>query len=170
MKSIQSALASYRSTGKAGTRFTHTLQCHASRDHPNTLPTLSPTEGILASPLRSSTTSSRTTQQPVCRSSDSATSSFHSPDVQRPMPKSDISCLPLSSNSTTPLTWPRGRWTQGALNSCSSQNIVGTVPPSLILSGSVPHTSWTAPSRALKHGLSREASHHDAVWVTLICA
>jgi hypothetical protein len=45
---------------------------------------------------------------------------------------------------------------------------VGTVPPSRILSGLTPQTSCTADSRALKYGEVREASHHEAEWVTVI--
>ena len=45
--------------------------------------------------------------------------------------------------------------------------MVGTVPPSLILSGSLPHTSLTLSSSALKYGESREVSHHDA-WCVMV--
>lgn len=46
--------------------------------------------------------------------------------------------------------------------------MVGTVPPSLILSGSLPHTSLTLSSSALKYGESSEVSHQDAWWVILM--
>ena len=113
----------------------------------------------------------------------------HPPQVQQPhalirqvarircLGFSQVHCLAASpfpgwrrSHSEPALTWPSGRCTHGAPNSCSNQKIVGTVPPSRILRGLTPHTSSTADSSSRKYGESRDVSHHDAECVTLICS